>query len=127
MGAQATNTVHFRAPILLMLTKLVTKGFAKKRRDGAVRATACLKYCMLKDDKIVSKYSAIIGGILNYYSCINKRPDLWRVVAIIRKSCALTLAHKHKINSAVRVYTKFGLNLTIKNNLGEKIISLFYP
>lgn len=127
LQAQATNTVHFRAPILLMLTKLVTKGFAKKRRDGTVRATACLKYCMLKDDKIVSKYSAIIGGILNYYSCINKRPDLWRVVAIIRKSCALTLAHKHKINSAVRVYTKFGLNLTIKNNLGEKIISLFYP
>jgi len=126
LQAQAINTVHFRAPIVLMLTKLVNKGLAKRRKDGTVRATAYLKYCMLEDEKIVSRYSAIIRGVLNYYSCINRRSDLWKVFAILRKSCALTLGHKHKMNSAARVYAKFGPNLTIRN-LGKEAVSLFYP
>lgn len=127
LQAQAVNTVHFRAPINKMLNKLVEKGLAKRRKDGTVRATALLRYCMLEDEKIVSRFSAMIRGILNYYSIINKRSDLWKVFAILRKSCALTLAHKHKINSAARVYAKYGPNLTIRNNLGKKVASLFYP
>lgn len=126
LQAQAINTVHFRAPIVLMLTKLVNKGLAKRRKDGTVRATAYLKYCMLEDEKIVSRFSAIIRGVLNYYSCINKRSDLWKVFAILRKSCALTLGHKHKMNSAARVFAKFGPNLTIRK-LGKETVRLFYP
>lgn len=126
LQAQAINTVHFRAPIVLMLTKLVNKGLAKRRKDGTARATAYLKYCMLEDGKIVSRYSAVIRGILNYYSCINRRSDLWKVFAILRKSCALTLAHKHNINSAARVFAKYGPNLTIRE-LGKEVVSLFYP
>jgi hypothetical protein len=97
-----------------MLSKLVNKGLAKRRKDGTVRATAYLKYCMLEDEKIVLRFSSIIRGVLNYYSCINKRSDLWKVFAILRKSCALTLAHKHKINSAARVYAEYGPNLVIQ-------------
>lgn len=126
LQAQAINTVHFRAPIILMLNKLVNKGLAKLRKDGTTRATAYIKYSMLEDEKIVSRYSAIIRGILNYYSCINRRSDLWKVFAILRKSCALTLAHKHKINSAARVYAKYGPNLTVRK-LGKEVASLFYP
>jgi hypothetical protein len=48
------------------------------------------------------------------------------VFAILRKSCALTLAHKHKMSTAARVYAKYGSNLTIRN-LGNKVASLFYP
>lgn len=126
LQAQAINTVHFRAPIVKMLGKLVDKGLAKCRKDGTVRATAYLKYCMLEDEKIVNRYSAMIRGILNYYSCINRRSDLWKVFAILRKSCALTLAHKHKLVTAARVYAKYGPNLIIRN-LGKEIASLFYP
>lgn len=109
-----------------MLNKLVNRGLAKRRNDGTVRATAYLKYCMLEDDKIVNRYSAIIKGILNYYSCINRRSDLWKIFSILRKSCALTLGHKHKMNSASQVYSKYGPNLSIKK-LGKEIASLFYP
>ena len=56
LQAQAINTVHFRAPIVKMLGKLVDKGLAKCRKDGTVRATAYLKYCMLEDEKIVNRY-----------------------------------------------------------------------
>ena len=65
-------------------------------------------------------------GTLNYYSCINKRSDLWKVFAVLRKSCALTLAHKHKLNSAAQVYAKFGPNLIIRK-LGKEVACLFYP
>lgn len=126
LQAQAINTVHFRAPIDKMLKKLVDKGLAKRKTDGTVRATAYLKYCMLEDEKIVSRFTAVIRGILNYYSCVNKRSDLWKVFAILRKSCALTLAHKHKINSAARVFSKYGPNLTVRK-LGKEVSSLFYP
>lgn len=126
LQAQAINTVHFRAPIDKMLLKLVDKGLAKRRKDGTVRATAYLKYCMLEDEKIVNRFSAMIRGTLNYYSCINRRSDLWKVFAIIRKSCALTLAHKHKMHSAARVYAKYGPNLIIRK-LGKEVASLFYP
>jgi len=124
---QAVNTAHFRAPIDRMLKKLTDKGIAKAREDGSIRGTAYIKLSMLEDGKIVSRFSAIIRGILNYYSCINHRSDLWKVFAILRKSCALTLAHKHKMGSAARVYAKFGPNLRIKNTAGETIQVLEYP
>lgn len=51
LQAQAINTVHFRAPIDKMLSKLVDKGLAKRRKDGTVRATAYLRYSMIEDGK----------------------------------------------------------------------------
>lgn len=126
LQAQAVNTVHFRAPIDKMLKRLVDRGLAKLRKDGSVCGTAYIRYSMLEDHMIVSRFSAVIRGLLNYYSCINKRSDLWKVFAILRKSCALTLAHKHKMSSAARVFVKYGSNLTI-SKLGKEVAILFYP
>jgi group II intron reverse transcriptase/maturase len=126
LQAQAVNTVHFRAPIDKILQRLVDRGLAKFRKDGSVRGTAYIKYSMLEDHMIVSRFSSVIRGLLNYYSCINQRSDLWKVFVIIRKSCALTLAHKHKMSSAARVFAKYGPNLTI-SKLGKEVASLFYP
>ena len=126
LQAQAVNTVHFRAPIDKMLKRLVDKGLAKTRKDNTVRGTAYIKYSMFEDEQIVDRFSSIIRGLLNYYSCINRRSDLWKVCAVLRKSCALTLAHKHKIHSSARVYAKYGSNLTIYK-MGKKVTSLYYP
>lgn len=126
LQAQAVNMVHFRVPIDRMLNRLIEKGLAKRRKDNTVRGTACIRYSMLEDEQIVIRFSSIIRGLNNYYSCVNKRSDLWKVFAILRKSCALTLAHKHKINSAARVYAKYGPNLTM-HKLGKEVTSLFYP
>jgi hypothetical protein len=47
---------------------------------------------------------------------------------MIRKSCALTLADKHKLKTAAKVYKKFGPNLKITNPLNQKdVVTLFYP
>jgi len=126
LQAQSINTVHFRAPVERMLKRLVDKGLAKFRKDGTVRGSAYIKYSMFEDETIVTRFSAIIRGLNNYYSCVNRRSDLWKVFAILRKSCALTLGHKHKMTSAARVYAKYGSNLTIYK-LGKKATCLFYP
>lgn len=127
LQAQAINNVQFRAPIDRMLNRLVERGLAKKRKDGTARGTAYLKWGMLEDAQIVQRYSAIIRGLMNYYSCINKRSELWKVLAVVRKSCALTIAHKHGLSSAARAYARYGPNLTIRDNTGKERASLFYP
>lgn len=126
LQAQAVNMVHFRAPIDRLLNRLVDKGLAKRRKDDTVRGTAYIRYSMLEDEQIVIRFSSIIRGLNNYYSCVNKRSDLWKIFAILRKSCALTLAHKYKMGSAARVYAKYGPNLTI-HKIGKEVTSLFYP
>ena len=47
--------------------------------------------------------------------------------SILRKSCALTLGHKHKIKSAAQVFKKYGPYLKIKNKISVEIARLFYP
>ena len=127
LRAQAVNTAHFRAPIDKMLVRLVERGLAKRREGGTISGTAYLKISLLDDADIVKRYNAIIRGILNYYSCINHRSDLWKVLTVLRKSCALTLAHKHKLDSAARAYNKYGPSLIIKNALGIEIAKIVYP
>lgn len=127
LRAQAVNTVHFRAPIDRMLKRLVERGLAKANTDGTIRGTAYLKISLLSDADVVKRFNAIMRGLLNYYSCINHRSDLWKVLSILRKSCALTLAHKHSLSSAARAFAKFGPALTIRNAVGVEIASLTYP
>jgi len=127
LKAQAINTAHFRVPVDRILKRLVDRGVAKAREDGTVRSTAFIRYSMMEDQDIVNRFNAIIRGLLNYYSCVNHRSDLWKILSILRKSCALTLAHKHKEKSAARVFRKLGPSLTIRNAIGQEVAKLQYP
>jgi hypothetical protein len=49
-------------------------------------------------------------------------------VALLRKSCALTLADKHKLKTAAKAYKKFGPNLKVIDQQNPKdVTTLFYP
>lgn len=49
-------------------------------------------------------------------------------MALLRKSCALTLADKHKLSTAAKAYKKFGPNLKITDPRNPKeATTLFYP
>ena len=69
-------------------------------------------------DVIVKKFNSLINGILNYYSFVSKRSDLWKVCDVLRKSCALRLADKLNLKTVAQVFQKFGRNLLIKNTVG---------
>ena len=127
LQAKAVNDIEYRVPVDHIIKRFTDKGIAKKMNNKKYRATALFKYCGLDDDIIVKRFSSIIRGLMNYYSCVNRKSDLWSILSILRKSCALTLAHKHKIHSASKAFKKYGPNLKIKNKVGLRITSLTYP
>ena len=65
---------------------------------------------------------------MKYYSPANQYSDLWSLAHIYRKSCALTLADKHKLRTASKAYKIFGPNLKVSDPLDpKKTVKLFYP
>merc|ERR1712078_448168 len=59
-------------------------------------------------------------GILNYYSCVHNRNELWSVVRFLHYSCALTLARKFKLRTIRKTFLKFGRHLEFTNDNGKK-------
>lgn len=126
LRAVAYNKMQLRIPLDKLLLKAEERGYATKRGNGALRASAHLKITELSDIQIVTKYSSIIRGLVNYYSCVNSRSDLWKILWIYKKSCALTLAKKYKLPRAAKVYQRFGPNLKVSDGIKQKVV-LFYP
>lgn len=128
LKATAINQAQLRIPVELILRRAVDRGYAKIRKDGkSIRASSCRKLCSLEDKLIVQRFSSIIRGLMEYYSPANQRSDLWQVVALYRKSCALTLADKHKLKTAAQVFKKYGPKLKVSDPIKSKETVLFYP
>ena len=114
------------APIKDLITKALELGYAIKNARGLARATSNPRLVSSEDKHIVTHFSSVIRGIVNYYSFVNNRSSLWKVVSIYKKSCALTLARKHNLRSAKAALLKFGPNLRITKK-GKEVASLYYP
>jgi group II intron reverse transcriptase/maturase len=127
LKSTAINSAQLRVPVERLLKRAVEKQYAKQKPNGTVRATSCRKLASLSEKELVIRFSSIIRGILKYYSCVNQRSDLWPVVSLYRKSCALTLADKLKMRTAAQVFKKFGPKLKIKDELQKTTAELFYP
>ena len=70
----------------------------------------------------------MLRGLLNYYRPANQYSDLWPVVALLRKSCALSLADKHRLKTAAKAYKDMALNLGVKDHIKpDSSVELFYP
>ncbi|BEI31809.1 putative groupII intron reverse transcriptase /maturase (mitochondrion) [Bryopsis sp. KO-2023] len=113
-------------PIRTLLKRATDRGYAKENAEKFARATANCRLSASEDRHIVNHFSAVIRGLVNYYSFANKRSSLWKVVSIYRKSCALTLAKKHNLRSAHAAFRKFGPNLRITER-GKPVALLEYP
>lgn len=127
LKSTAINNAQLRIPTELILRRAVDRGYGKIRTDGTIRATSCRKLSSLNDKQIVERFSSIIRGLMGYYSPANKLSDLWQIVAFYRKSCALTLADKHKLKTAAKVYKRYGPNLKVSDPIKKKETVLFYP
>jgi len=121
------NNAQLRVPVQRILLRAIERGHAKKRPNGSIRATSKRQWSSLSESQIVNRYSAVIRGILQYYSCVNQRSDLWSIVSLYRKACALTLADKLKLRTAAQVFKKFGPMLTIRSATSKKEVCLDYP
>ncbi len=115
------------APIRDLIAEAVERGYAKENAVGLAIATSQPKYSGAEDSIIVNHFSFIIRSIVNYYSFVHKRSSLWKVICIYKKSCALTLARKHSMQSAAAAFYRFGPNLRILDDEGKEVTSLYYP
>lgn len=123
---QPITRAQLYIPIRKLLKRIIDRGYAKENAKGLARATANSRLSASEDKHIVKHFSAVIRGLVNYYSFANKRSSLWKVVSIYRKSCALTLAKKHNLRTALAAFRKFGPNLRITER-GKPVALLEYP
>jgi retron-type reverse transcriptase len=115
-----------QAPIKELLTKLMEKGYVKRSSKGEffpIGKTNCIP---LTHPQILNFFNNRIQGILNYYSCVQNRNELWSIVRFLHHSCALTLARKYKLKTLSKTFKKFGRDLKFLNEKGEKYI-IFKP
>jgi group II intron reverse transcriptase/maturase len=123
----ALTKIQLYIPIKKIILRLVAKGYAVIRKDGkSYRARRQNKYCTASEYDIVMHFSNIIRGLVNYYSFASQKSDLWKVLHIIKKSCALTLASKFNLSGAASVFKKYGANLEIYKD-GKPKAKLYFP
>jgi len=114
------------APILELLTKLKDKGFIKRNHKGEFFPIGKSNCINLTHPQILNYFNSCIRGILNYYSCVHNRNELWSVVRFLNYSCALTLARKFKLKTLAKTFKKFGRDLNFENKKGKKY-KIFRP
>ena len=118
--------IILHAPILELLTKLKDKGFVKRSIKGEFFPIGKSNCIPLTHPQILNYFNSRIRGILNYYSCVHNRNELWSIVRFLNYSCALTLARKYKLKSLARTFKKFGRDLDFVNKKGKKY-QIFRP
>ena len=76
---------------------------------------------------IILRYNTVIKGIEYYYSGSTFKSVLVRFWHTMKRSAALTLAHKFKKKSANWAFSKFGKELTVISPKNGKAIKLLIP
>lgn len=121
------TTGHFvklRAPMAKAVQRMHLKGFC----DGNGKPTPKRNWISQEDNQIIELYNAVLRGWFNYYKGCHYQHRLGRMWYIMRYSCAMTLASKHK-SSISKVFNKHGKDIEIKYGVTSqpKTIKLFKP
>lgn len=109
-----------QAPIEDLLTKLIENGFLKRNSKGEFFPKGKPSCVPLTHPQILNYFNSKIRGIINYYSCVHNRMNLYSITRFLTYSCALTLAKKFKLKTLAKTFKKFGKNLQYINETGKK-------
>jgi hypothetical protein len=88
------------------------------------------KWLFLQPEEIVKRFNSTMSAIINYYQGCGQRSDLYELLWLYKRSCALTLSHHHKFSSHKKAIAKYGEDLTVnyKTKSGvEKTVSCAIP
>jgi hypothetical protein len=111
--------IIFKAPINNILANLCLKGYVHTKKKKAI---ANLSLILNTDFAIILRYNLIIFNLLNWFSGSNNLTKVKNIAQLLRKSCVLTLATKHKKN-VNWVYTVYGNEIKVNKN--KRHIQLF--
>ena len=118
-----SNGIEFSVPTKRLLKRYMNKGFlqiAKKGKNIKYVGRRVDKWIFLPNDyEVVKKFNAVIRDIAHYYCGTNYPSALYELWELLRRSLALTLAHRHKKRTAKSGFQKWGRDLVV--NYGVKI------
>ncbi|NNE32679.1 MAG: hypothetical protein HKN40_09940 [Winogradskyella sp.] len=111
------SRLNFSIPLERLFTRYAERGFFMKAKWGSPDRLVGRrqdKWLFLPSDQdVIHRFNAVIRGIKNYYSGSTQQSVLSRFFFALRKSAALTLAHRHKKKSTWWAFKKYGKDLTI--------------
>ena len=110
------NRVILDAPINALVNKLHERGMTWK--DGYPKAKT--QWIHLQPYDIIQRFNEILVGILNYYSFVDNRTMLYRIIFILKYSLVYTLCRKWRI-SPRKLFKKLGNSITWKLENGKTI------
>jgi len=85
--------ISIEAPLLELIDQLIAKGFYHHKRRKPIANSSITN---LNDGEIINCYSQVIFGLINYYRPADNLVKVKGIIEGLRRSCCLTLAHKHK-------------------------------
>ena len=101
--------VSINAPIKDLCVNLRLMGYIHPMKNKSVSNSSLSFYA---DSVIVSYINSLIFSILSWYSGVDNFNKVKSLVQLLRKSCILTLANKHK-KSVSWVYTVYGRDIGV--------------
>ena len=123
--------LKFAIPLERLFQRFADRGFfqlIKTKKSSKFVGRRVDKWLFLKNEyEIILRFNSVVRGIQYYYSGSTYRSTLDRFWHAMRKSAALTLAHKFKKRSAKWAFSKFGSELTVVNPKNGKETKLLMP
>ncbi len=107
-----TKKLRFDIPINKLLRHFEKNNIIKPTTSGYNPASKG-KYTRLDDHKIVLYFTRIWNILQSYYSGITNPQKLQYLYWLLRMSCAMTLAHKHK-STCTQIFKKRGKSLSVE-------------
>lgn len=114
----ARSYLAFSAPIKKLLERAKLRGFVMANRRGKINSKIVArrydKWLFLQPERIVQRFKNIMTSIINYYQGCEQRSDLYELLWLYKRSCALTLAHHHKKRGHKAAISLYGPDLTVR-------------
>jgi Type II intron maturase len=109
-SVHASNHIQFSVPKLCLLNYLKDKGFlsvGKKKKNTKFVSRRVNKWLFLSSDcMVLQRFNAVTRSLANYYSGSFYPTSLIGIYHLLRRSAALTLAHRHKRCTAKWAFDK---------------------
>lgn len=128
--------LFFSIPLQKLFQRFTDRGFFQLVSTSRGKGTKYVgkrqdKWLFLKTDaEIIQRFNSVINGVANYYSGSTQKSVLDRFWTALKRSAALTLAHKHQKRSAKWAFKEYGSELSVivnKKGKNERTISIFIP
>lgn len=108
----------FSPPVKKLVERAKERGFLMPNRRGKTNSKLVArrydKWLFLPPQDIVKRFKSVIQSTIHYYQGCQQRSDLYELLWLYKRSCALTLAHHHKFKSWQKAVQKYGKDLTVE-------------